>query len=281
MNKIENIIAVAIVAIFVSIGSFLIGTDNHALPENGGDNLEIHFLNVGQGDAILFEKGDNQTLLDGGPDRTVLTRLSEVMPIGDKTIETVILTHPHADHLRGLNYVLESYQVDRVFFNGIKHTTPEYYKFWSLVTDKRIPTEILYRGKNTLIGELTLITLSPVKGLANVSNINDTSLIILAVYGDSRILLTGDASATVQEKILADIPRVDILKLSHHGSKTGVSKPIIDYIKPKYVTITVGNNSYGHPSVTALSIINNSIIYRTDRDGTISFWSDKSGVFLY
>lgn len=279
MNRLENIIAFTIVTIFLVFGVSLARPNEEIQGREKG--LEVHFLNVGQGDAILFEEDNHQVLVDGGPDRSVLGELGRYMPIGDKTIEVVILTHPHADHLRGLNYILESYEVEKVYFSGVSYNTPEFTLFMNLIKKHRVPTERLYIGKTLDYQGLSLKTLWPPEDLSGITDINDTSVVLDVEALQNHLLLLGDVSISAQARFRADLGRVDVLKVSHHGSKTGTDSKLLQVIKPSYAVIMVGKNSYGHPAPTILSLLQGSKILRTDREGTISFGLGKEGVLLY
>jgi len=279
MKRIENLVALTIVVIFTLVGAFLVEEGN-APGDSSTKDLEIHFLNVGQGDSILFEQKDEQVLIDGGPDETVLMELGKVLPVDDRTIETIVISHPHADHLGGLIYVLQSYDVGKIYYNGVSSVTPEYLQLMDIISQKKIPIERLFAGKSFWSQEVHFSTLWPGEEILT-NDVNDTSLIIEASYFNSRVLLTGDASAGAQRKILGALREVSILKVSHHGSNTGTDGDILAALAPKYAVIMVGKNSYGHPTSTVLAYLAGSIIKRTDRDGTVSFWADQSGVFLY
>jgi competence protein ComEC len=279
MKRIENILAFSVFIIFGVLGVFLTGEVSQAPYDS--ENLEVHFLNVGQGDAVLIEQQNEQLLIDGGPDNTILGELGRVMPMTDKKIEKIILTHPHADHLRGLNAVLDVYEVGLLYFNGVSYDTPEFRQFMETIQARNIPTERIYIGKTISINDLTLKTLWPEEKLMATNDANETSLILEGVYGPSRLLFLGDASIEIQAAISSQLSPIDVLKVSHHGSTTATSAAILAIIKPKYSVITVGNNSYGHPSPKVLEMLTGSRVLRTDRDGTISFWADESGIFLY
>lgn len=279
MKRFETILAISVFIIFGVLGAFL--TQDNGQPPRDTQNLEVHFLNVGQGDAILIEQQGEQLLVDGGPDNSILQELGEVMPATDRKIEKIILTHPHADHLRGLNVVLDTYEVGAVYFNGVSYNTPEFLRFMDIIKDRNIPTERLSAGKTIQVRGLTLKALWPQEQLIATGDVNDTSLILEGSYGPLRLLLLGDAPNEIQTSIISQLAPVDVLKVSHHGSNTGTSEAILAIIKPKFSVITVGNNSYGHPSPRVLGMLRNTRVLRTDRDGTVSFWADESGIFLY
>lgn len=278
MKKIENIIALFICLVFGLTGVALVNIENRE-PGNG-NRVEVHFLATGQGDATLFEDGDTQVLVDTGPSESLLSQLEKAMPITDRTIEKVIITHPHADHLGGFASLTRVYRIEEVYFNGAEYESPQFESFLSLIREKRIPTKRLVAGDEINDNRLSFRTLWPKKtGLG--SEVNDSSLVLLAEANGAAILMTGDVSASVLGNIQDQLVPLDILKVPHHGSKTGLNADLVNVMKPVYAVILVGENSYGHPAQSTLNLLANSKVLRTDQLGTISFWAEKGDAFLY
>lgn len=251
--------------------------------------LFVHVLDVGQGDAILVDApGGVQILVDGGPDRSVLAGLGEVMPAWDRSIELVVLTHPHADHLDGLLAVLERYDVGMVLESGVNHSIAEYDAWRAAVTERAAARVAAVRGQRIALGGAVLDVLSPFRSFDGVSarNIHEATVVLLLSFGGGRVLLTGDAEAPVERAILAaagaeDTLRVDVLKVGHHGSKTSTLPAFLAAARPRFATISVGRkNRYGHPTGEILERLAAAgvRVLRTDRDGTISF-SSAGGSF--
>jgi beta-lactamase superfamily II metal-dependent hydrolase len=271
----------AIFVLVAVIGVFSVRSNNYDAQESQLDNrAEIHFLNVGQGDAVLFEQGNRQTLVDTGPGDAVLAELGKTMPIDDKTLENVIISHPHADHLGGLSYIARSYTIEKIYYNGFNYESPQFQEFLNLVSTENIPIERLYAGKQLYLDNLQMKVLWPPKIIPAVPDINDTSLVIMALCEGSNVLLSGDASASVLAS-LTELNEVDILKVPHHGSRTGLNKEILTVLALRYAVITVGKNSYGHPAPSILALLGGSTILRTDINGTVSFWVENGAAFLY
>lgn len=248
-----------------------------------GNNLfTVTFFDIGQGDAALIQTPQNQfILIDGGPDRSILDKLGKYLPWTERKIDLVVLSHPHADHVAGLNHVLERYQVGQVLMTGVLHTTPEYIKFLSLLKEKNILVTIADKKKTfTFGGGVTLLVLRPDESIAEsrVTDLNETSIVNKVVYGNTSILFTGDIS-TDNELTLIE-KKVDltanILKVAHQGSKTSSSEAFIKAASPQVAVISVGKNSYGHPNKEIVdrlkSLIN--VVLRTDQEGDITFISD-------
>ncbi len=259
-----------------------------SFPDN---KLHLVFCDVGQGDAVLITKGSGQILIDGGPNDKVLTCLSENMPFWDKKIEIVALTHPEADHLSGLLAVLDKYEVDFFLTGPEGNETAGYVALISKLKAQgsRLTLRNPYAGEKMKLGEITLESLWPerewvasrisnserVLGASTRGHLNDFSLVFLLSFRDKKVLLMGDADSQVQKNIVlgsTNLP-IDILKFPHHGSKTGMTEEFLGAISPKEAVISVGKNSYGHPTQEALNLLKefNVIIRRTDLEGEIRY----------
>ncbi|MCL5091128.1 MAG: hypothetical protein M1514_03910 [Patescibacteria group bacterium] len=268
--------------------------------------LHLIFCNVGQGDAVLITQGFSQILIDGGPNDLVLDCLSRNVPFFDKTIEVVALTHPEADHLTGLISVFKKYQV-KTFVSGPEGSDSGTYQALLTVIKKQINNASasqnlkiinIYTGEKIKVGEIQLQALWPEKqwvaervsgkgekwelGSGNVlgakttnTHLNQFSLIFLLQAKNYQVLLMGDGDSEIQDDVIKEnsLMPIDILKFPHHGSKTGMSEEFLQKIKPKEAIISVGKNSYGHPSAEALDLLKKSRvkIRRTDQEGEIQY----------
>ncbi len=242
--------------------------------------LHLVFCDVGQGDAIYLRTAHGEdVLVDGGPNEKVLSCLGEHMPFYDRTIELMILSHPQADHLTGLISVLERYSVKYFVSSGMGSETEGYQQLEKLLKDKKVSQKTELAGAKVKLDNLILNALWPsgkVLGATTMaSDSNDISLILELSYGQFDVLLTGDAGREVQRQ-LGLIQQVDVLKVPHHGSKTALLESFLTEIKPKLAVISVGKNSYGHPTPETLELLKNAgaKILRTDKDGEIEIVSD-------
>ena len=260
--------------------------------------FKIAFLDVGQGDSILIRTGEGKNvLIDGGPDKTVLYKLEQYLPWYDRSIDAMILTHPHADHLIGLIETMKRYNVERIISTGVVHTTPEYLEWLNLIKTKNIPTEVFKKGDRMAIGDgIDLIALSPEKSMMGerVEDLNNSSLVLLLQTSSEKILLMGDAEDPIEKQLMSDervnknldlfsinIEEVDILKVGHQGSRNGTSKDFLKIVRPKYAVIFAGiDNRFGHPHLDTLKRLHDSgaKIMRTDEDGDIVFMITKNGL---
>lgn len=259
--------------------------------------LTATFFDVGQGDSVLVETpGYQRILIDGGPDRSVISDLGSRLP-GGEGIDLMVLTHPHADHAAGLVAVLQRYPVARVLATGMVHTTQTYESFLREIAERKIPMTVARAGQVFDFGEnVTLEVLYPFEDLSHreVSQIeglkdglNDTSVVVRVVYGVTAMLFTGDISAAIEEKLITVYPSgglaADILKVPHQGSQTSSSWDFLDAVQPAFAVISVGaGNTYGHPHASVLSRYEEARIpvLRTDEQGTITIQSDGRDVWV-
>ena len=248
--------------------------------------LHVVVCDVGQGDAIFIRtpKGSD-ILVDGGPDDSVLYCLSKHMPFWDRDLELVILTHPHADHLAGLIDVVKRYRILSFNTEKVGNTTAVYKELVRVLAEHSIKERYLWQGDRFLFKDgVELKTLWPTQdwlsqNLVNDSNfdVNGLSVIEFLSYENFKTLLTGDAGALVIEQIDSLAGKIDVLKVPHHGSKTGLNPEILSILNPKLAIISVGkNNRYGHPNQFTLDLLKSSNIktLRTDQSGEVEIISD-------
>lgn len=251
--------------------------------------LTLHFLDVGQGDAILMRLPDNQDILiDSGPDDRVNQRLGRYMPLGDRTIELLIISHNHADHIGGIKSILEQYEVKQIWISGAIHTTDRYLELLSLINEKQIPTITVETGQQHKIGPVELLTLYPPTGMVGrqLEDQHDATIVLKVSYQQFCTILTGDINTNKQQhepQILELATRLEqsldcqVLKVTHHGSASGSSLPFLTTVTPEVAVISVGaENRYGHPAPSALQRLESvgASIYRTDLHGSVTIKSD-------
>src|SRR3989338_6097559 len=163
------------------------------LTYNSPENLEVDFLDVGQGDAILIKTpGGVNILIDGGPDKSVARRLGENLAWWDKRIDLMILTHPHDDHVTGLVEVLKRYRVEKILYTGAVHSAPNYLAWLKIIRDKKTPMTIIDKPQTISLGERTeLQILYPNKSFLDkiFDDLNDSSIVARLVYGQNKFLL--------------------------------------------------------------------------------------------
>lgn len=269
----------------VFILAILFGISFTAIKSQPDGKTHISFYDVGQGDsAFITTPKNHQILIDGGPDSKVLSKLSADMPFYDRSLDLVVLSHPHADHVNGLIDVLKRYQVDQVLFTGVVFNSPNYTEFLNVVKDKKIPTKIARSGEEIDFSDgPTFNILWPTKSLRGeqVSELNNSSIVLRLDYEGNSVLFPGDFEVSGQKDLsdseLSDF-KADILKVSHHGSYTGTNLRFLRAVDPKYAIISVGaDNRFGHPHENVLKMLSNIKVYRTDKNGDIKVIISSDG----
>ncbi len=244
-------------------------------------DVTVRFLDVGQGDATLISHGHTQLLIDGGPGDTILQRLDHALPFGDRVIEYAVLSHPHADHYRGICLLGNNFTIKRLYVTTLTTTNPEYS---SCIERLSKTTEIHVVSSAQEIGdkELRLQILYPNEPLATkaYSDPNNASIIALYSYGPTKILFPGDAEAE-EEKQVQGLPiKADILKVPHHGSATSSTAEFLEVVRPRFCAISLGaNNRYHHPAPKTVHALEaeGCQVRRTDQNGTITVSLTKQG----
>ncbi|OGZ33332.1 MAG: hypothetical protein A2174_00615 [Candidatus Portnoybacteria bacterium RBG_13_41_18] len=244
-------------------------------------SLEVHFFDIGQGKAIFIETPDgNQVLIDGGPDNSVLAKLSQAMPFYDRDIDLLILTHPDSDHLNGLVEVLKRYAVGKIIESGIIDSSAEYQAWHELIKEKNIPVVGALAGQKIKIGDdFVLEILYPNRSLSgqNFSNTNDSSIVSRLDYGQNSFLFTGDTEEKAENYLVGSGVNInaDILDVSHHGSKNATGEEFLGAVSPDAAVIQVGaSNRYGHPAPETLDRLEGIQVFRTDLCRDINIFSD-------
>jgi len=242
------------------------------------DALEVNFLDVGQGDAILIEAPEGQNILiDGGDGDVIMRQLGEVLPFWDKKIDLVILTHPHDDHVTGLNSVLKRFDVERVLYTGVQGSSPAYSDFLEIVEEKEIPIFLSDDLRLIDMGEdCDLEIIYPFIDISgqNFDNLNNTSIVSRLNCVGKTFLFTGDIEKKIEEEILDSEINIksDVLKVAHHGSDTSNTGEFLNSVDPDLVVIQSGEgNKFGHPSLRTIQRLKRQgvEILRNDILGTI------------
>jgi len=237
-------------------------------------NLEVHFIDVGQGDSILIDCGKTEVLIDGGGKSPKLVDyLSDYV---DGALEVVVATHMHADHIGGLIAVMNAFNVEQVWQNGDTSTSWTYNQFMSAVQADGAQVHKARRGDQINVYDLTFEVLNPTD---TSGSSNNNSIVLSLAFGQIDFLFTGDAEQEAESSMIAAgiVPNVEILKVGHHGSKTASSQSFLAAAQPETAIYMAGEgNPYGHPhaeTISALQTIGASI-YGTDVNGTILVTTD-------
>lgn len=244
-------------------------------------DLEVHFLDVGQADSALVLCGEKSMLIDGGnvaDSRLVAAYLSK---LAVKNIDYVICTHPHEDHVGGLSGALSVAAAGKVLAPAAAADTKAYQSFLKKVSGQGLSVEHPAAGDQFQLGGSTVEIFGPVQD--NDIDLNNTSIVLKITYGQTSFLFAGDAEFDEEHDIIAkqfDL-KSTVLKVGHHGSDTSSSYVFLREVQPQYAVISVGkNNAYGHPGKAALSRLRDvgAKVFRTDVQGDIICKSDGQDV---
>ena len=288
MKKLYSLIVLVIISLSLGIVS---------LPD---DKLHLITCDVGQGDANLILYKNTQILIDGGKGDMVLECLQRHVPFWDKTIETVIISHPQDDHFGGIIDVAKSYQVKNYLVSGLNASSQKWSVLEGIVgsTDSKIV--YTKTGDQYQLGLIHLDILWPkisdFKGLTmeektndqkvlgtftSSQDPNDFSVVLNLKYKNFTAIYTGDIGPDTEENIikLNVLSNVDLLKVPHHGSKNGLSENFLKKLSPKIAVIGVGKNPWGHPHQEILNLLQDYKVqtYRTDKDGDIQVITNGNG----
>lgn len=250
------------------------------VPSTAGESmLRVHFLDVGQGDAIFLQLPDGRVMLvDAGPNEAGTRVISYLRKQGVKKIDFLIGTHPHADHIGGMDAVIRAFEIGKVYMPRVTTGTKTFEDVLLALKEKGLKIKEARGGVSILDGEEFAAGFIAPCG-SGYEDLNNWSSVLRVRYGDVVLLLTGDAEMESEQEMLAAgaSTRADLLKVGHHGSCSSTSTRFLQAVSPKYAVISVGaGNDYDHPHpVTLRNLEGEGVkVYRTDRCGTVVFRSD-------
>ncbi|MEG6586823.1 ComEC/Rec2 family competence protein [Dendrosporobacter sp. 1207_IL3150] len=284
MNSLNKKISLATIIMMLAI-IFLIGCGNVSqsteLEKPRPNQLMIKVIDIGQGDAALLRTAEQTILIDTGDisERDKLVSFLKKQDI--KVIDKVIITHPHADHLGGMDAVLDNFDVKQVYDSGITTTTKVYRQYLTDIKKKNIPFKVVTGGENIDFGGgVTFNVLAPEKPFIEESELNNNSIVGKVAFGKVSMLFTGDIEKEAEAKLIKNYSpklKATILKSPHHGSETSSSMAFLRAVSPEVITISLGaNNDYHHPHAKVLKRYKElkSQILQTDLAGTITIVTD-------
>lgn len=243
-------------------------------------DLTVYFLDVGQADCILIQLPNNENMLiDAGKNNSGKYVTDYINGLGIDTLDYVVGTHPHEDHIGGLDDVIDNFNIENLYMPYAETDTLTYKDVISSASAKSLSITPAKAGTEIYNSNGTVIDIiAPVS--ENYNNINNYSAVISLSYLDSKFLFMGDAEELSENEITNDID-TDVLKVGHHGSDTSTSAGFLERTSPEYAVISVGaDNSYGHPSYAVLDRLHSFgvTVFRTDIDGTVIIRSDGNSI---
>jgi len=250
-----------------------------AVSASASENLTVHFIDVGQGDSELIQFNGKNVLIDGGTQHAGPRVESYLRDHGVSSLDLLIASHPHEDHIGGLIIILNDIPIKQVLDSGQTHTAPSFENYLNLIDQKGISYSTAERGQTIdLDPSLKIEVLSPPATLF-AGDLNQNSIVLRVVYGKISFLFMGDAGIVAEDSLLSsgyDL-KSDVLKVGHHGSSSSSGPAFLKRVKPTSSIIEVGaGNDYGHPTSKTLSALQNigSKVYRTDTNGNVEITTD-------
>lgn len=283
LNKLLN--KIIIILVVLVIGAFtkeqVIDKETVSKPVNKivDSKLNVYFFDVGQADSILVKEDDFEVLIDGGNQadgENLVEYLKKDLNI--EKIDILVGTHPHEDHIGGLPDIINNFEIGKLYLPNATTTTKIFEKLLDSIEEKDLRITVPKINEEINLNNMKFKVLYTG---TDESDLNNTSIVLKLIYGETSYLFTGDATDITEEKLLNKDITADVLKIGHHGSSYSTTNDFLKKVNPKYGIISVGkNNKYEHPTEKTLNKLNdrNIEIYRTDLDGTIKLTSDGENI---
>lgn len=282
----KRVVEVILSIIFISIISVLgLGKINeikldyqeNVILEGNADNfLKIYFFDVGQADSILITHNNENILIDAGTNEMGTTVVKKLQDLGITKLNYVIGTHPHEDHIGGLDDVIQNFEIEHIYMPKVQTNTKTFEEVLDAVIDKGMKIETPNVGDRFAIGEVNCEIMQCGTGTKEEQeNLNLSSIVLRATYKEQSYLFMGDSEKENEQARKWE--KTNVLKVGHHGSSTSTSEEFLKQVSPQIAIISVGkDNNYGHPSDEIIKRLEQEgiSIYRTDEKGTIVITSD-------
>ena len=250
--------------------------ENKKTNSNNTDVVKVEYIDVGQADAILIENNKKYMLIDAGnnEDGDLLVNYFKDKNITD--FEYVVGTHPHEDHIGGMDNIIKNFNIKNYYMPDCYTTTKTFEEILDALEEKNLSFETPDIDSEFRLGDALFRVLYTG---TDKSDLNNTSIVLKMTYKDTSFLFTGDATNVTEKKILAKNLQSDVLKVGHHGSQYSTSENFLDKVNPKYAIISVGTgNVYDHPKDITLNKLKGIEVHRTDKEGTIRVISDGKNI---
>ena len=250
--------------------------ENKKTDSNNTDVVKVEYIDVGQADAILIENNKKYMLIDAGnnEDGDLLVNYFKDKNITD--FEYVVGTHPHEDHIGGMDNIIKNFNIKNYYMPDCYTTTKTFEELLDALEEKNLSFETPDIDSEFLLGDALFKVLYTG---TDKRDLNNTSIVLRMTYKDVSFMFTGDATNVTEKKILAKDLQSDVLKVGHHGSQYSTSDEFLDKVNPKYAIISVGTgNVYDHPKDITLNKLKGIEVHRTDKEGTIRVISDGKNI---
>lgn len=279
----QNKIIITLIIIFIS---FLYGIYNDKIQGTfgleftdetniqSGNNIKVYYLDVGQADSILIETNQEFMLIDAGNNNDGKLLVDYFKELGIQNFKYIVGTHPHEDHIGGLDDIINNFQINTIYLPDAITTTTTFMDVLDAIENKNLTYKVPKIDETFQLGKAEF---KVIYTGTDTNDLNNTSIVLKMNFGNTSFLFTGDITSKIEKEILKKDIDVDVLKVGHHGSKYSSSEQFLDKTNPTYAIISVGkNNNYGHPAETPLENLKKRKIeiYRTDELGTILLTSN-------
>ncbi|MGU8451684.1 MBL fold metallo-hydrolase [Clostridium perfringens] len=277
-KKILAIISTVTVLSFAGCGAQKNNNISKSSAESEYSGMSVTYLNVGQGDSELIQVNGINMLIDAGTNAGANDLVKDLKNRGIKTIDIAIATHPHEDHIGGMDEVLENFDVKSFYAPKVAHTTKTYENMLKAVKNEGLKIKQIKEGTKIDLGKDTEVQVySPVK--SQYEELNNYSPVMKISYGQNSFMFTGDAESLVEKEILNENKdlKADVLKLGHHGSHSSTSEEFLKVVDPSIAIVSCAkDNKYGHPHKETMSNLKKAgiTVYETFRDGDITISSN-------
>lgn len=249
------------------------------------EEMTVHVIDVGQGSSTLFVADDRTILIDAGENGMGNKVKSYLDELGIDSIDLFIGTHPHSDHIGGMDELMRTVDLQTIIMpelpSSIIPTTKTYLDVLEMIDNQNKEVTIAEIGDEYIVGDMSIEILGPVEPF---DDLNEISVISRVTFGENSVIVSGDAERDAEKATVEKFRSIlssSIYIVAHHGSSTSSSKDFLDAINPKYGAISLSaDNSYGHPHRETISELNGRNIeyYRTDERGTITFHVSNDGI---